>query len=375
MANPFARVSTPGPWSVRVAADQSPPNSIQSTPVVTRPSSGGNSSPPLSLEFHANRDAAFNIEPYMSSSIYTGVIPEARNGTLLSEATTYLKVTEKGIERLGHAINGHSCAPDWNKAARKARILGEVVVDSVNDRVNQAMQGWDATAILHKAQHLVPNVSLPTKQHTEKILDGITDTVQQILIRKPHGEPFTDEEFEGVQWVFSRIMGKKAKTALLGQQICSPWQVMVSRKNMYWQMQLVQALADLYELVKDEYCLQELIGMTPTWVGDRESRTWRLIIDTEINAIDEVTLTDKSIFLYPAFELSEEEGMVKVADYTRSTMAVDNGEWENVESVSSSISAPSSTDKPTSEHSDSTPIALIQVVEKGGFGENVWEKE
>jgi hypothetical protein len=311
--------------------------------VATRTSSDGSITPPPSLEFHT--DSTFDLKPSTENSIYPGEIPEARNGTLMTEAATYLMFLETGAEHLDRAINSETFSLHLNNAAKKIKELGELFADSLNDRMNQAMQGRDATAILHKAQNLVPTVSLPTKQHAEKLLDEITDTVQQMLTKEGHESPFTNEDFEGAQWEFSRVMGRKAKEALLNQQICFPWQVVASRTNIHWQISLVQALADLYELVKGEYYIRELIEMTPAWIGDRENKTWRLIIDAGIDAIDKVTLTDKPILLYPVFELAEKEGMVKVADYTRGTKTVDNGEWENVESMKSSISAPSFTDK------------------------------
>jgi hypothetical protein len=142
-------------------------------------------------------------------------------------------------------------------------------------------------------------------------------------------ETFLDEELASDHLAFARHVGAKARRKLVQQGVCREWQVVPSRGTMQWQARLDHALVKLFREHKGAFSIEQLFKMTPIWIGDADSETWRLQLDTGLVDIvveaEGDNFEEKAVYLEIGFELPECCGCVRIADYERAGIVA--GEW------------------------------------------------
>jgi hypothetical protein len=98
---------------------------------------------------------------------------------------------------------------------------------------------------------------------------------------------------------------------------------------MQWRARLDDALIKLFREEKKALSIEHLFKMTPIWIGDADSETWRLQLDTGLVEIvveaEGDNLEEKAVYLKTGFELPECCGCVRIADYER--QGIEAGEW------------------------------------------------
>ena len=216
-----------------------------------------------------------------------------------------------------------------------------MATQAVNSSVNRAFQGTDVPEMGYKVANLVPSISVPTMHRIEKAVDTVGDVLGDAVENlDPRGKKRKRDPIEpmhpnmqGSRWMFARLMGEKARTALIEQGVCKPYQLITGRRGLNWQHQLNQQLAEYYEVAKDEYRLHSLLEMKPVWVGDRERRVWKLVLDTGIIDVDVVDgeFLEEVFMLKTGIDILEQRDWVSIRDYTRGMKTVEGGEWEEVD--------------------------------------------
>ncbi|KAF1996506.1 hypothetical protein P154DRAFT_389305, partial [Amniculicola lignicola CBS 123094] len=157
---------------------------------------------------------------------------------------------------------------DWNSLQDTVARLADSASDAISARVNKAFEGKDAVAMFDMARSLVPSVSIPSTHQMSQTFDRISDAVQDLLEKTAIRDRCCDADFEGSQWQFARIIGTKARMALVQQGICPPYCIMPSHKNIEWQCRLNQYLAETFRQQKLVNGAQSLFAMKPVWVAD-----------------------------------------------------------------------------------------------------------
>jgi hypothetical protein len=131
-------------------------------------------------------------------------------------------------------------------------------------------------------------------------------------------------------------MGHRARNALLKQAILSPGTIISS--EVYDGIDF--ALVNVYNCLIRTYTHSEILQMTPLWIGDREHNVWRLVLGPGSVEIlpDRMEIDYYGDYFDTWFQLEEQVGGITIADYTRESNAVEDGEWEEVESEGQSDS-------------------------------------
>ncbi|KAF2248992.1 hypothetical protein BU26DRAFT_426918 [Trematosphaeria pertusa] len=291
-----------------------------------------NIEPATSLYF--NGDAAVFDEKATTvtfpAALY--IVPSKTNGTWINEAIVALKSPTATAKRFTKALHRKAASLDWATLKHHVSDLADTATEELNARLNRAFEGRDAVEMGNKVVDCIPSVSLPSIHQISQAVDALSDAVQNLMERNPPQSTFVEEDLQGSQWLFARLMGEKARWALVRQGICAEWQMLPGRDNLEWQMELNQALARVFVEGKHEYRLSQLLEMEPLWIGDRDGASWRLVIDTGFAdiSLSEGNFIDSPVYLRAGFELAERSGCVSVADYTRGTRGVE-GDWEMVD--------------------------------------------
>ncbi|KAF2030634.1 hypothetical protein EK21DRAFT_88755 [Setomelanomma holmii] len=250
------------------------------------------------------------------------VLPNSRNGDWRTSA-------------LHNIANPFDTAASLNASGSWSNVYDtlsnslEAASDNLQDSLDRVFQGKDIPAMHDRVVKLLPSISMPSLRHVCQSIDTFTDTAMTLTRFNQSETRFLDQELLGDRFAFARHVGANARRGLVKQGICRDWQIMPSRANMHWQARFASALVRLFEEEKAAFSVEQLFGMTPVWVGDVESKTWRLQLKTGLTEIvveeegDE--FEEKEVYLDSGFGLPESCGCVKVRDIERD--GVEDGYW------------------------------------------------
>ncbi|KAF2712879.1 hypothetical protein K504DRAFT_370065 [Pleomassaria siparia CBS 279.74] len=226
----------------------------------------------------------------------------------------------------------------WKSVTGTIGSFKETMMDGLRNGVNQAFQGTDVPEMHNKMIDLIPLVSAPSMRQLGKAVDNLGDAFRDIDVVCPLRKRETEEyhlasNMQGAKWTYARLMGEKARMALVQQRICGTADIIPGRGILDWTECLNKALVILHEKEEDNYKFSKMLDMAPVWVPDRARDTWRLVIDTGIVDVEPVgdDFEESKIELDVDFELMGRSGWASVRDVTRGSTAVVDGEWEMVD--------------------------------------------
>lgn len=263
--------------------------------------------------------------------------PSARNGTPVAQALHHPGCAARELTNKLRSLN---------TASLKAKLQG--VIDAagqqLNERLNESFEGRDAVELGNQLVDLLmqPALSMAdVPRLVEAAAEKMCDAAQRLLpyaIAEAMEKEEEEEEFgeylemlQGNEWVFARMMGRRARRILVQQRICHELQTTTLAP---WCEELNHVLAGLFQQQRKEYSVKTLFDMKPVWQGDVEKKGWRLLLDT--GAVDltgwseESTTDEKAIVLDSGFTLPEEAGQVQIEDMERDMRGREEG-WLEVQ--------------------------------------------
>ncbi|KAF2738703.1 hypothetical protein EJ04DRAFT_560383 [Polyplosphaeria fusca] len=254
-------------------------------------------------------------------------LPSVRNGSAKSQWMHHLKSPGKAANMLTRAVKRQVQPGKW------IVTIKETTCNAIAAKLEKALEGHDAVQMFNKTAALVPAVRIPSQHTVDRMVDRIADDMQDLFVRKPSTRSYRMRELEGAEFEFARIMGKKARDAIVHQGICKPYQVMPCNANLREQHHLNLCLAHTYENLRELHTFMEMLELKPVWIGIPELNTWRLKLQMEVTEIifDGEEVDDVPLYLETGFEFQGQEDWASVKDYCRGTVSVEAGDWEAVE--------------------------------------------
>ncbi|KAF1842904.1 uncharacterized protein K460DRAFT_407283 [Cucurbitaria berberidis CBS 394.84] len=314
---PPPNCSTTSPSTPRPSKPSSAPNSDDTAPwdLLTTPSTPPKSDRTTQTLFDT---ATFPAESYL--------LPSDRNGTWRTEAIHALqRPSETAV-----SIHRHASELNWPTCRNKVQDLADAASDGLNSRLNQALEGHDVVELGNRVVELIPSVSMPSIRRLGQTIDSVSDIARSLVERRKSETDFLDQELQGDQWAFARIMSTKARKALVKQRICQESQVTPNQITSPWQDHLNSALAATFTREKESFSTTSLFSMTPVWSADAVNKTWRLELDTGLTSIEVDSATDgyteQPVRVAVSFELPESCGSLILAEVERAVVDSES-EW------------------------------------------------
>ncbi|KAH7382343.1 hypothetical protein BKA66DRAFT_403314, partial [Pyrenochaeta sp. MPI-SDFR-AT-0127] len=227
---------------------------------------------------------SFDIDTFPKHSY---MYPSDRNGTVSSETLSALMHPKITASSINETFQRHANSVNWPTLRNQLQHIASSASEHVNERLNRVFEGHDVPAMHDRIISIVPSMSLPDMRKFERTAAEFADAVQATTRQGCSVNVFLDQELQGDQWAFARIMGKKACNALVRQKICKEWQLTATTVTLHWHSHLHTSLATLFTTEKDMFGVTKLYNMTPFWTADAGRKTWCLELKT--------SLTDKSV--------------------------------------------------------------------------------
>lgn len=207
---------------------------------------------------------------------------------------------------------------NWDALRSRLRSVAESTSERLNTSFNHAFDGYDLPAMHDRVYNAVPSVSMPNMRQLGQTIDTVSETARRLTERSRTTGNFLDQELQGDEWAFARIMNAEARRALLKQKIRKDWQLTPSRANLSWFDELNEALAALFTREKNVFGVTALFSMKPRWVADYDRKVWYLELDTGFTNIvvnpESDEYVDVPLCLSVDFELPEIYGNLDIGD-------------------------------------------------------------
>lgn len=301
--------------------------------VAPKPTGSGHDAPLDSSDSPAPLDdcSSFDIDTFPEHSY---MYASDRNGTVGTDTVHALTHPRETACSINKAFHYHASSADWHALCNRLLDFADSASESVNDHLNRIFEGQDIPAMHYRIVDTIPSITLPSMRRLELAADTLTDAVLSSVKRSRPDNHFQDQILQGDEWAFARIMGGKARGALVKQKICKEWQVTTTSITLRLHTQLHAALATLFNSEKEISGVAKLYEMTPNWVADVVKKTWRLelkpgLMDTMVHK-DRGLCTLGLSCLPVAFEVPETWGCLVIEDVERGVVSAED-DWMAVE--------------------------------------------